>query len=306
MKVIFMGTPEFAVPALEALINAEAYQVVAVYSQPPRPAGRGKKERPSPTHLLAESHGIPVYTPISLKKEETQKAFTELGADIAVVAAYGLLLPEPILKACKYGCINIHPSLLPRWRGAAPIQRTIMAGDTETGVAIMQMDKGLDTGDILLLENVKLSDDITAGELHDMLAGYGAELLLQALDAIGSGTITHRPQSEEGVTYADKIQKSESKIDWSKPAEEIIHTIRGLTPWPGSYFEIDGERIKVLKVQLVDIIGDVQPGEVVDGKLTIACGAGGIRPLQVQRAGRGVMDTDSLLRGFEVPVGAVL
>lgn len=305
MDIIFMGTPEFAVYALETLI-ASPHRVVAVYTQPPRPAGRGQKEQPSPVQKLAEMHHIPVCSPLSLKTPEIQAEFAAWKADVAVVAAYGLILPEAILRANKFGCINIHPSLLPRWRGAAPIQRAVLAGDRETGVAIMQMDKGLDTGDILRMETLPLPDGMTAGELHDNLAKQGASLLLKVLDGLENGNINPQKQSADGVTYAEKIRKEEAKINWNRSASEVLNLICGLSPWPGAYMEYKGERIKILKAETISTNNRLHPGTVLDDNFTVACTGGAIRPLLVQRAGRGAIDTASLLRGFPIPKGTKL
>lgn len=301
MNIIFMGTPEFAVPALASLIKATEHHVMAVYTQPPRPAGRGQADRPSPIQQLAESHHIPVYTPLSLRDKATQEAFTQLNADVAVVAAYGLILPEPILKGCRFGCLNIHPSLLPRWRGAAPIQRSIMAGDTKTGVAIMQMDKGLDTGDILALETTPLPGNMTAGELHDQLAIQGAALLLKTLASLES--IIPTPQAKEGVAYAEKIRKEEGHIDWNQTTKHIACLIRGLTPWPGAFFIHQNERIKVFGVDPAPNNQKSSPGTVLNDQLTVACADGALRITRVQRPGKGVMDTAAMLRGFPIAKG---
>ena len=289
MRVVFMGTPEFAVPSLKALIHA--HEVVAVYTQPPRPAGRGQKERKSPIHILAEKSGIPVFTPVKLTDEKPI-------ADIAVVAAYGLLLPEWFLKLFKYGCINIHPSALPRWRGAAPIQRTVLAGDSETAVCIMQMEKGLDTGPVLKREMVPVSPQITSGKLHDMLAEKSVPLLLDVLQHIEN--IKPKVQLPDGVIYAKKIEKSEARIDWHKSAAEIDCLVRGLNPAPGAYFEHGGERIKIWEAEF-GVDGSGPGGIVLDDQLTIACGSGTIRPTLLQRAGGTKLATDDFLRGFPLP-----
>ena len=306
LRVVFMGTPEFAVPSLQALISSE-HKVIAVYSQPPRPAGRGHKERPSPVHALAASQHIPVYTPTSLRDDAEQVRFASLGADIAVVAAYGLLLPRPVLKAYPLGCINVHPSALPRWRGAAPIQRTLMAGDTRTSCCIMQMDEGLDTGDILLEKPFPLPADITAGELHDEMAALGAGMVLDALKGLEEETLMPRAQPmESGATYAKKIAKEEARIDWSRPVQEVYNHIRGLSPYPGATTAFGEETLKILRADISTGTHARAPGTVTDDALTIACPGGYIRPTIVQRAGKAAMETEALLRGFAIPAGSVL
>jgi methionyl-tRNA formyltransferase len=305
MKLVFMGTPEFAVPALKALVNSE-HEVICVYTQPPRPAGRGHKEQLTPIHALALEHNIPVRTPKTLRDVAAQEEFKALNADAAIVAAYGLILPKPILDAYKYGCINIHPSLLPRWRGAAPIQRTIMNGDTETAICIMQMDEGLDTGDVLLSECMHLDDQITAGELHDIAAEKGAELLLITLSKLVKGEITPQKQAFEGVTYASKVKKEEGLINFELSAREIFNQIRGLNPWPGCYFQYNGENIKVIKAIFSMDDHSCKPGTVIDDSLTIACGLGYIKPLKVQRPGKTAMETEVMLRGYSIKKGTIL
>lgn len=290
-----MGTPHFALPALEALIGS-GHSVVAVYTAPPKPAGRGKEVKKSPVHELAEKHGIEVRTPASLKDEELPPA------DIAVVAAYGILLPEHILKAPKFGCINIHPSSLPRWRGAAPIQRTIMAGDTETAVCIMRMDKGLDTGDIIMQGNFPVSENMTAGELHDFCAKLGAEMMLGAIASIEA--ITPVKQSEEGVTYAKKILREDEVIDWKKTAAEVKNQIRGLNPFPGAYFMLDGKKLKVFEVEVTTDKGGA--GKVLDEKLLVACGSGAVRILKLQKEGKKPMTAVEFLNGSAIPKGTIL
>lgn len=301
MKVIFMGTPAFAAPTLQALIDSE-HTVVAVYSQPPRPAGRGQKERKGPVHELAEKHGISVEVPTSLKTPEAQKKFKDYGADIAVVAAYGLLLPEAILKACPRGCINIHPSLLPRWRGAAPIQRAIMAGDVQTGVCIMQMDEGLDTGAILHQANVPIPEDMGAGELHDMLAEMGADMILHTLKEC----VSPIPQAMSGVTYAKKITKEEARIDWTKSAKEIHCLIRGLNPAPGAFFVYKGENIKVFEARIVSDQSRAPAGTALDDALSLSCGEGVLKLMTVQRPGKKPMPAEEVLRGFSIPAKTML
>lgn len=303
MRVVFMGTPDFAVPSLSALLEA-GHEVACVYSQPPRPAGRGHKERPSPVHAFAESRGLPVRTPRTLRDEGEQAAFAALEADLAVVAAYGLILPRPILEAPRLGCVNVHASLLPRWRGAAPIQRAIMAGDAETGVTIMRMEEGLDTGPMLLWQAVPITPATTAGDLHDTLADLGARLLVRALAGLEAGEITPVPQPEDGVTYARKIEKGEGRLDWRRPAGELERLIRAMAPAPGAWFEHGGERIKVLAAEVVDASGT--PGTVLDDRLAIACGQAALRPLKLQRAGKAPLDVDAFLRGYALPAGTVL
>ncbi|WP_404381117.1 methionyl-tRNA formyltransferase [Caenispirillum salinarum] len=304
MRVVFMGTPDFSVPILEAL--AERHEVICVYCQPPRPAGRGQKERPSPVHARAEALGIPVRTPKSLKGEDEQAAFDDLDTDVAVVAAYGLILPEPVLEAPKLGCLNVHASLLPRWRGAAPIQRAIMEGDTETGVTIMEMEAGLDTGPMLLKRSVPITDRTTAGALHDTLSALGASLMVEALDGILAGELEAEEQPEEGVTYAAKISKAEARIDFAHRAPWIMRQVHGLSPFPGAWCEINGERVKVLACEAAEGRQDAAPGTVLDDDLLIACADGtAIRPTRLQRAGKGAADRDAFLRGFRVAPGDV-
>ncbi|MFK4823709.1 methionyl-tRNA formyltransferase [Paenochrobactrum sp. BZR 588] len=299
MRVVFMGTPEFSVPVLTAIIG-HGYDVVAVYSQPPRAAGRrGLELTKSPVHQKAEEFGIPVFTPKSLRSEEEQQKFRDLEADVAIVVAYGLLLPLPILEGTRLGCYNGHASLLPRWRGAAPIQRAIMAGDKETGMMIMKMDEGLDTGPVAMVEKITITENMTTGELHDRLSMTGADLMIRALGALERESLTLSPQDEDGVVYAAKIDKAEARIDWSKPAEIVHNTIRGLSPFPGSWceMEIGGkvERVKILRSTLAG--GSGTPGTLLDDKLTIACGAGAVRLLSLQRAGGKALPASEFLRG---------
>ena len=303
MKLVFMGTPDFSVPILESLRDA-GHQIAAVYSQPPRPAGRGHKEQLSPVHAYAALHEIPVRTPASLKSAEAQAEFAALEADAAVVAAYGLILPRAILEAPRLGCLNVHASLLPRWRGAAPIQRAILAGDAETGVTIMQMDVGLDTGAMLLTDSILLLPDTTAPWLHDMLAAMGARLIVDALEGLDEGSLVAKPQPEEGVTYAHKLAKDEGRLDWSLPAAELERKVRALNPWPGVWFDLGAERVKVLEAVLVPSNG--APGTVLDDQLSIACGKYALRPLRVQRAGKAPMTSAEMLRGHAIPKGTVL
>ncbi len=302
MRVVFMGTPDFAVTALARI--AERHEIAAVYCQPPRPAGRGQQDRPSPVEVFARARGLPVRTPKGLKAKEAQDEFAAWNADIAVVAAYGLILPLAVLEAPKRGCVNIHASLLPRWRGAAPIQRAIMAGDTKTGVTIMQMDAGLDTGAMLLTGEVLIAGTTTAGELHDALALCGGDLILKALDGIAAGTLAATPQPAEGVTYAAKIDKAEAKVDFSRPALDVARHINGLSPFPGAWFGHGDERIKALRAETVS--GGGAPGVVLDDALTIACASGAVRLLTVQRAGRGPAPAEAFLRGYALPKGTRL
>src|SRR3954471_21154433 len=299
LRLAFMGTPEFAVPTLAELI-AQGHDIAAVYSQPPRPKGRGMALEPGPVHKFAQSANLPVRTPLSLKGEEEQAAFVALNLDAAIVVAYGLLLPKPILEAPMLGCFNLHGSLLPRWRGAAPIQRAVMAGDAETGVMVMRMDEGLDTGPVLMAERVKIGRK-TSGELSSDLSRLGADLMVRALGALERGAITPQPQAEAGVTYARKITKEEARIDWSKSAAEIEAMVRGLAPSPGAFTEARGERLKILAALPVKDRG--VPGEVVTEDLTVACGEGALKLLKVQRAGKGVMEARELLKGFPLPPG---
>lgn len=294
MRVIFMGTPEFSVPVLEAL--AATHEVVAVYSQPPRPAGRGKKDRPSPVQARAEALGLPVRHPVSLKTPETQAEFAAFGADVAVVVAYGLILPQVILDAPRLGCLNIHASLLPRWRGAAPIHRAILAGDAETGICIMQMEAGLDTGPVLMREPTKIGAEETTADLHDRLSAMGARLIGTALAQLPD--LTAEKQPEDGVTYAAKIDKAEARIDWSQPAEAVDRQIRGLSPFPGAWCEVAGERVKLLRSRMA--LGQGTPGQVLNG-FTIVCGEGAVQVLTAQREGKRPADAAELLRGFDLP-----
>jgi methionyl-tRNA formyltransferase len=300
MRIVFMGTPDFAVPTLEALVAA-GHDVLAVYAQPPRRAGRGKALTPSPVQRLAEAAGIEVRTPLSLREPEEQARFAALRSDAGVVAAYGLILPEPILAAPRHGCLNVHGSLLPRWRGAAPVQRAILAGDAETGVCIMGMEKGLDTGPVFARRSTEV-DGKTAGELTAELAAMGAEMMTQALKRIGK--IVPEPQPEDGVTYAHKIDKTEARLDFKRGAAEVERQVRAFNPAPGAYFEYKGERIKILASVTLNFAG--APGEVLDDGLTIGCAEGSIVPTLVQRAGRAPMRPDELLRGFPILPGARL
>ena len=300
MRIAFMGTPDFAVPTLDALIAA-GHEVAAVYAQPPRPAGRGKAPRPSPIQQRAEAAGIEVRTPVSLRNADEQAAFAGLDLDAAVVAAYGLILPEPILAAPRLGCLNVHASLLPRWRGAAPVQRAILAGDRNTGVTIMQMERGLDTGPMLAQMPAEIGRK-TAGELTAELAGIGAALMVRVLDEYDRAG--RMKQREERATYAAKIEKHEARLDFARPALEVERQVRAFNPAPGAYFEHENERIKVLAAEISELSGEA--GTVLDHGLAIACGEGSIVPVLVQRAGREAMTPAELLRGFLIPAGAIL
>ncbi len=292
MRVIFMGTPDFSAPVLQALVDA-GHEIAAVYCQPPRPAGRGKKDRPSSVQLRAQALGLEVRHPVSLKSAEAQAEFAAFDADVAVVVAYGLILPQAILDAPRRGCLNIHASLLPRWRGAAPIHRAIMAGDAQTGVCIMQMDAGLDTGPVLLREVVEIAPDETTGDLHDRLSTMGAALVVIALNQLP--TLTAAVQPLEGVTYAAKIDKAEARVDWTQSAVVVDQLIRGLSPFPGAWCEVSGERVKLLGSRVVD--GTGQPGDVLDG-FVIACGQGAVEVTQAQRSGKKAMAAADVLKGL--------
>ena len=295
MRVVFMGTPDFSVPALDALVAA-GHELCCVYTQPPRPAGRGKKDRPSPVHLRAEALGIPVRHPARLRDPVDQAEFAALQADVAVVVAYGLILPQPVLDAPRLGCLNIHASLLPRWRGAAPIHRAIMAGDTETGVCIMQMEAGLDTGPVLLRLSLPISPQDTTGALHDRLSALGAAGITQALSQLDS--LAPDPQPDVGVTYAEKIDKAEAQVDWTRSAVEIDRQIRGLSPFPGAWTMAGDTRIKLLSSRVV--AGSGAPGAVLQG-LTIACGDGAVEILRAQRPGKKSAEAEIFLNGFALP-----
>jgi methionyl-tRNA formyltransferase len=337
LRVVFMGTPDFAARALAALIDGP-HEVVAVYTQPPRPAGRGQAARRSPMHELAEKHGIPVHAPASLTSAAAQAAFAEVvrdaGADIAVVAAYGLILPAAVLAAPRLGCVNIHASLLPRWRGAAPIQRAILAGDTESGISIMVMDEGLDTGPVLLCEAVPIGPGTTGGDLHDRLAALGARMVNEALTGLEAGTLTPEPQPEGGATYAAKLTREEGCLDWREGAAALERRVRAFSPWPGAWFEHAGTRIKVLAAEVTAGVPEARggvkratggalheargstaagdnsapgtPGEVLDDRLTVRCGTDSLRLARVQREGRQPQDAADFLRGFPLPKGTRL
>ena len=298
MRIIFMGTPDFAVPTLVELV-ARGHDIAAVYTRAPRPAGRGQDLRKSPVHLAAEGFGLEVRTPKNFKDPEDIAAFAALEADVGVVAAYGLLLPKPILEAPKHGCLNLHGSALPRWRGAAPIQRAVMAGDPATAAMVMKMDEGLDTGPVALSEIILIDEDTTAGELHDEMMVRGADMMALAIEALGRDALDFAPQSEEGVTYAKKIDKTETRIDFDRPAREVHDHIRGLSPFPGAWFEIEiGDkpvRVKALRSEPADGIGPA--GTVLGDDLVIACKKGAVRLVQVQREGKGVMSAEDFLRG---------
>ena len=308
LRVIFMGTPEFSVPTLSAIAEA-GHEIAAVYTQPPRAAGRrGLELTPSPVQREAERLGLQVRTPPSLKGEAEQRAFAGLRADVAVVVAYGLLLPKPVLEAARLGCLNGHASLLPRWRGAAPIQRAIMAGDAETGMTVMRMEEGLDTGPVALVEKCAIEPDMTAGELHDRLMARGASLMVDALAQLGINCLTFAPQATEGVTYARKIDKSETRVDWTRPAGEVHNHIRGLSPVPGAWCEVEiggrVERLKLLRSTLSNGVGE--SGGILDDRLTVACGSGTVRLVEVQRAGGRPAAAQEFLRGAKIEKGTKL
>ena len=301
MRIVFMGSPAFSVPVLDALVSV-GHEIICVYCQPPRPAGRGKKDRPTPVQARAQDLGLVVRHPVSLKGADAQADFAALNADVAVVVAYGLILPQAVLDAPKRGCLNIHASLLPRWRGAAPIHRAIMAGDAQTGVCIMQMEAGLDTGPVLLRRAIDIEPEETTGQLHDRLSDLGAAAIVDALSGIDA--LTPEPQASDGVTYAQKINKSEARIDWAWTAAEVDRHIRGLSPFPGAWTDIDGQRVKFLGSRLGQGCG--APGQVLDDTLTIACGRGAVQVLRLQRAGKAAQDTQDFLRGMPVPKGTKL
>jgi methionyl-tRNA formyltransferase len=303
MRIVFFGTPAFAVPTLSEIVG-QGHEVVAVYTQPARAAGRGMAERKSPVHDTADRLAIPVFTPHGLRSEEEARRFASLGPEVGVVVAYGQILPRAFLDVPPHGCLNLHGSLLPRWRGAAPIQRAIMAGDTETGVMVMRMEAGLDTGPVAMSERVAITPDITAGEVADRLATLGADLMVRALGALSRGALGFVAQAPDGVTYAKKIEKTETRIDWSRPATEVHDHIRGLSPDPGAWFELGRDRVKVLRSALAS--GNGVPGTVLDANLTIACGAGAVRLVTLQRAGKSAMPAADFLRGNPVAPGTVL
>ncbi len=311
MRIAFMGTPQFSVPSLVELI-ASGHEIVAVYTQPPRPAGRGHKLRPSPVQEVAELHGLEVRSPLNSKEETDRQAFADLDLDVAVVVAYGLILPQAVLDMPKYGCLNLHGSLLPRWRGAAPVQRAIMAGDAQTGIQLMQMEKGLDTGPVLLSEVMPIGAQDTSESMHEKLAQVGAGMLPRALAALERGGLQAVPQSQEGIMYAEKIMPEEARIDWSRSAHELDCHIRGLSPFPGAWFEIESAdkavRCKALMSSLSGREPAGVPGEIVslEGGITVTCGSDAICLTNLQRAGKKVQSTDEFLRGFDLRVGQVL
>lgn len=310
LRLVFMGSPDFSVPALDALLAA-GHDIACVYSQPPRPAGRGQKEKKCAVHAFAEGKGLEVRTPATLKAPEDQSVFAELKADAAVVVAYGLILPAAVIEAPRLGCLNVHASLLPRWRGAAPIQRAIMEGDTVSGVTIMQIEEGLDTGDILMTGTIPITPETTGETLHDLLADQGASLMVAALEGLAAGTLTPVPQPDDGVTYAAKLTRDEGRLDWQRPAAELERKVRALNPWPGTWFEHDGGRIKVLKTEIAEgqedqLSGTVPgtlPGTLVDDTLTVACGEGVLRLLKVKREGKKSQDAAAFVRGYPMPSG---
>ena len=303
LKLAYMGTPDFAVPSLAALVEA-GHEVAAVYSQPPRRAGRGQKERPSPVYAWAEEHGLPVRTPRTLRDEGAQAEFAALNLDAAIVAAYGLILPLPVLEAPRLGCINVHASLLPRWRGAAPIQRAILAGDTETGISIMMMEEGLDTGPVLRMESLPIGPEMTAGELHDALAALGGCMIAPVLADFEAGHIVPEPQDDAGTTYAKKIEKPEARIDWSEEASMVARRIHAFAPWPGAWFTLGGERVKALAARIEPADGAF--GEVLDDTLRVACGSSAVRLLRLQREGKKPAAAADFLRGRSVATGTIL
>ncbi len=304
LRIVFMGTPDFAVPTLTEIVGA-GHEVVAVYSQPPRRAGRGMAERKSPVHEAAERFALPVLTPKALRDADAQAVFAGHEADAAVVVAYGLILPEPVLDAPTHGCFNLHASLLPRWRGAAPVQRAIMAGDSETGVAVMRMAEGLDTGPVCIEERIAIGPDMTAGALHDQLAAIGAGLMVRALAALSRDSLDCRAQSDDGVTYARKVDKGETRVDWSQPARAVHDHIRGLSPFPGAWFDLGGERIKVLGSQHVDQAVSASPGTLIDEDGLVACADGAIRLVGIQRPGKQQMSYAEFARGARLKPGIV-
>ncbi|MEO0818959.1 MAG: methionyl-tRNA formyltransferase [Pseudomonadota bacterium] len=306
MRLAFMGTPDFAVPVLEAL-RAAGHEIAAVYTQPPRPAGRGKRLTPSPVQRSAEAQGLTVETPLRFREPEVVAGFAALGLDAAVVVAYGQILPQAALDAPRLGCLNAHASLLPRWRGAAPIQRAIMAGDAASGVCIMQMEAGLDTGPVLARETVPIGPEETAGSLHDRLSALSARLMVETLRALAEGRLSAEPQPEAGITYAAKIDKAEARVDWSRPAEAVSAQIRGLAPFPGAWCEIDGARVKLLMAHAERWEGPAAaPGTALDDALLVACGQGAVRLATLQRPGKGAQAADAMLRGHPVPAGSLL
>ncbi len=304
-RLAFMGTPDFAAKILKSLIDAN-YEIVAVYTQPPRPVGRGYKITPSPVHTLASSHHLPIFTPLSLKGIDEQKQWSDLNLDVAIIAAYGLILPTPILESPKFGCINVHTSLLPRWRGAAPIQRAILEGDSETGVTLMKMDEGLDTGDILLKCPLSIPQKMKATELLDALCDLSSKALLETLPLYLEGKLQPTPQPKDGITYAAKLEKQEGLLDWNLTATVLERKIRALNPWPGTWFTIGEDRIKVLDAEIVPLINHETPGKILDNHLTVACGENALRLLYVQKIGKSPLPADEFLRGYEFPTNDLL
>ncbi|WP_421782990.1 methionyl-tRNA formyltransferase [Kiloniella litopenaei] len=305
LRIVFMGTPDFSVPCLRSLAES-GHEIVAVYSQPPRPAGRGQKEKLSPVHAYAVDQGWPVFTPKTFRNADVQEAFRDHNADVAVVVAYGLILPTEALYAPKMGCVNVHASLLPRWRGAAPIQRAIEAGDAESGVCIMQMVEELDAGDVILQGRIAITRTTTASSLHDALSLLGGKLIVEALDGLASGALVPTPQPEEGVTYAKKLSRDESELDWALPAQNLERKVRALTPWPGVHFTYQGHRFKVQEVSFVEKILTAVPGTLLDDELLVACGENALRIERLQRPGKGVMDRKAFLNGFPLKKGTNL
>ena len=303
LRLAFMGTPDFSVPIISTLM-ASGHEVICVYTQPPRQIGRGQKKQKTPIHIKADHFGITVRTPENFSSKKEQDAFASLNLDCAVVVAYGLILPNAILNSPKFGCINIHASLLTRWRGPAPIQRAILARDMESGITIMQMNEGLDTGEILMTGQVDITSETTGESLHNDLSRIGCDLIIKALAGLSGGTIKSTPQPENGITYARKLERIEGRIDWTQSAIYVERLIRAFTPWPGAWFEVAGKRIKVLSAQVVNVNG--VPGTVVDDKLTISCSVGGLQIETVQRAGKSVMGASEFLRGFNLPIGTIL
>ena len=303
LRIAFMGSPDFAVPTLEAILAAR-HEVACVYSQPPRPAGRGKQLTKTPVHEAAERHGLEVRTPENFRAAADKQAFADLKLDVAVVVAYGLLLPKPILDAPRLGCFNIHGSILPRWRGAAPIHRAVMAGDRITGVQVMKMDVGLDTGPVMLTATTPISDDDTTGDVHDRLSLLGAGLMVEGLKLLEAGPVTLQKQADEGVTIAAKVSPAEARIDWTKSGAEVASHIRGLSPFPGAWFEAEGQRIKVLHAKAE--AGNGAPGHALDDGLLVACGSGAVRLTRLQRAGKGQMTVEEFQRGARIERGRVL
>ena len=305
LRLIFLGSPDFALPTLGALIDAN-HEIVAVYTHPPRPTGRGHHEKPCPVHTFAEARGLKVRTPETLSRKAEQEAFVALEADAAVVVAYGFILPKVILNKPHFGCLNVHASLLPRWRGAAPIQRALLAGDNKTGVTIMQIDKGLDTGPVLMRKEIPIDAKTTATRLHDDLAEVGAKAMTQTLERLAAGKLRPVPQPEDGVTYAAKLNKDDGLIDWRRPAIELERAVRALNPWPGVWFEHMGERIKLLHALLVAMESDAEPGTVIGVPLVVACGEGALACMRLQRPAREALEAEDFLRGYSLPGGTRL